>query len=253
MGQRPDNRASWNAISAAYQRDLGWPEERLTWGIRCGAEDDLRLLGDVRGKRVLVLGCGGGQDIVALAAMGAAEITGIDISEAQLAHARRLLAERGVPATLIEDSAEDLSSIGDANMEIAVSIHALNYVERADLCFAGTFRVLVPGGLFALSVLHPANASTHDEPPYGWEKPYFQVEFDWRWKGLPGEPPFRSYYRTVADWFGLLRDAGFTVERLLEPPPVDDASGWARKNDYAKCDTVPGTLIFTARKPGENP
>jgi SAM-dependent methyltransferase len=253
----PDNRASWDAISEAYQATLGWPSDRLTWGIRCPPEDELRLLGDVRGKRALVLGCGGGQDILALWRMGVKDVTGVDLSERQLQHALRLLDGAGVTARLIHGSMEDLSMIDSAGVDVVASVHALNYVEEAARCFAETHRVLVAGGLFAFSVQHPADASTADDPPFAFEKPYFQVAFDWRWKGLgPVEMSFRSYYRTVGDWFHLLRDAGFAVERLLEPRATNDpahrASGWGGKDDYLKYETVPGTLIFVARKPARS-
>jgi ubiquinone/menaquinone biosynthesis C-methylase UbiE len=254
MEQHPDNRAGWDAIAGAYQQKLGWFSDRLAWGMRCPFEDDLRLLGDVRGRHVLVLGCGGGQDIAALAKMGAGRVTGVDLSSSQLEHARDLLLREDLltMTRLVHGSAENLDVIEDESVDIAASVHALNYVERADACFAETFRVLKRGGVFAFSVQHPADASTNDEPPYGFEKPYFQEQSDWQWQALGGAQ-FRSYYRTVAEWFALLTDAGFAVERLLEPPPSSDSewakTGWAAMNDYAKYATVPGTLIFAARKP----
>jgi ubiquinone/menaquinone biosynthesis C-methylase UbiE len=215
-------------------------------------EDELRVLGNIRGKTVLVLGCGGGQDIVALSKMGAREITGYDISSAQLEHAVKVLDEANVPARLIHGSVEDLSALGKQSQDVAVSIHALNYVQDAAHCFKETERVLRPGGLFAFSVQHPADASTLDDPPYGFEKPYFQVESDWRWRGIGDEPPFRSYYRTISDWCELLREARFQIERVLEPRPKDDPIwhklGWAAMNDYQKYDSVPGTLIVAGRK-----
>jgi ubiquinone/menaquinone biosynthesis C-methylase UbiE len=249
----PDNRAGWDAIAAAYQRDRGWPMDRLAWGVKAPFEDELKVLGGIRGKSVLVLGCGGGQDCVALSRMGAREITGVDVSQQQLEHAVKLLDEQGVAARMIHGSAEDLSAVLKESIDVAVSIHALNYVEDAARCFKETERVLRPGGLLAFSVQHPADASTVDEPPFGFEKPYFQVEFDWNWKNVgDGEPRFRSYYRTIGDWCELLRTARFTIERVLEPRPVDDPAwhklGWASMNDYVKYDTVPGTLILAARK-----
>jgi len=188
----PDNRAGWDAIAVDYQRERGWPSDRLAWGVKAPFEDELRLLGGVRGKSVVVLGCGGGQDIVALSKMGAREITGVDLSKPQLEHAVKLLAGQGVQARLIHESVEDLSAIPKESQDVAVSIHTLNYVEQADRCFQETHRVLRFGGLFAFSVQHPADASTQDEPPFGFEKPYFQVEFDWSWRGVGGEPRFRS-------------------------------------------------------------
>lgn len=250
----PDNRAGWDAVSEAYQRELGWFSDRLAWGIRCPFEDELRLLGDVRGRHALVLGCGGGQDIVALAKMGAGKVTGVDVSAAQLEHARdRLMREDLLPMTrLVHGSVEDLGVIENESVDIAASVHALNYVERADACFVETYRVLKRGGVFAFSVQHPADASTVDDPPYGFKKRYFQSEFEWEWFG---GARFQSHYRTVAEWFTLLTGAGFAVERLLEPPPSEDAAwsrtGWAQHKDYDKYDTVPGTLIFAARKPVE--
>jgi SAM-dependent methyltransferase len=248
----PDNRTSRDAIAADYQRERGWPHERLAWGVKIPFEDELKLLGGVRGKNVLVLGCGGGQDIVALSRMGAREIVGVDASQAQLEHAVDLLDRENVQARLIHGGVEDLSALGKETQDAAVSVHTLNYVEHADRCFKETERVLRPGGIFALSVQHPADASTTDDPPFGFEKPYFQVDFDWNWRGVGGEPRFRSYYRTVGDWFDLLRGARFNVERVLEPRPRDDPVwhklGWAQMNDYQKYDTVPGTLIFVARR-----
>lgn len=256
---RPDNRAGWDAISAEYQERLGWPSDRLAWGIRCPFEDELQLLGDVSGLSALVLGCGGGQDIAALAKMGATRITGVDVSDRQLDHSRDfLLGEDVLSITrLVHGSVEDLRVIDDESIDIAVSIHALNYVERADLCFAETHRVLRSDGLFAFSVQHPADASTHDEPPFGFDKPYFQVECEWPWSGLAGDDArFRSYYRTVADWFDLLSSAGFMIERILEPRPSDDSAwletGWGLRDDFEKYATVPGTLIFVARKAGDS-
>jgi SAM-dependent methyltransferase len=253
---RPNNRAGWDAVSQAYQERFRWPSDRLAWGIRCPFEDDLRLLGDVTGADALVLGCGGGQDIAALAKMGAGRITGVDISNKQLDHARDLLLRENLLSRtrLVRGTVEDLGLIETASADVVISVHALNYVERADLCFAETYRVLRPDGVFAFSVQHPADASTHDDPPFGFEKPYFQVEFEWPWDKLAEDVRFRSYLRTVADWFELLTAAGFTIERLLEPRPTDDntwlATGWGEMNDYEKYSTVPGTLIFTARKPG---
>jgi hypothetical protein len=36
------------------------------------------------------------------------------------------------------------------------------------------------------------------------------------WNGVKASRAW-SYYRTIADWFDLLREARFIVERVLEP------------------------------------
>lgn len=252
---RPDNREGWDAASRAYRERLGWPSDRLAWGIQCPSEDELGLLGDVAGADTIVLGCRGGQDIAALSKMGATKITGVDVSTKQLDYARDLLLAEDVLSItrLVRSTIEDLTVIDSGSVDIAVSIHALNYVEHVDLCFAETYRVLRTDGVFAFSVQHPADASTHDEPPFGFEKPYFQTEDEAPWSDLAEGTGLHSYYRTIADWFELLTNSGFVVERLLEPRPTNDnawlGTGRGKTDDSEKYATVPGTLILGARKP----
>lgn len=249
------NETAWDRISAAYQARYRLPEDRLAWGVWCPDESELRLLRDVRGARAVVLGCGGGQDCVALARMGAAQVTGIDPSREQLAHARRLLAKHGVKARLLRTSAEDLAAIPSASQDLVVSIHALNYVEDIHLCFAEVFRVLMPGGLLAFSVQHPMDAMTDDDPPYTPIKPYHAVEVEWEWQYPEADlqAGFRSWFRTAGEWFNALAGAGFRVERLLEPPPPErpPENGFEERYPIDKARIIPQTLIFTARKLGE--
>ncbi len=250
----PDNRVAWNAIAAAYQERHKLPTDTLLYGVRCPSEDELGLLGDVEGHRVLVLGCGGGQDAIALARRGA-QVVGIDLSDAQIRFARALAQKEGLDVPFVQGSVEELPDVDAESHDIVVSSHALNYVEHADLCFSEVFRVLRPGGLFVFSVHHPMDACLGDNPPYFVEKGYWDVERDWEWEYMEAgvKERFRSWYRTVADWFGLLQDAGFWVEGLLEPqppsePPTEVDLAWGEAA-VEKASRVPATLIFKARRP----
>jgi 2-polyprenyl-3-methyl-5-hydroxy-6-metoxy-1,4-benzoquinol methylase len=73
------------------------PDAWGTWRI---PESELHLLPHVRGLDVLELGCGGGQWTAWLAEQGA-NVTGIDISERQLEHARNLVSRKRVNARLV--------------------------------------------------------------------------------------------------------------------------------------------------------
>jgi len=242
------NIAGWEEIAERYQRERGWPSEDLCWGHRVTPERKLGLLGDVRGKRALVLGCGGGQDVIALVRLGAANVTGVDFSKTQLAHAKENLARANVAAQLIEASMSELPMLADESFDLVVSVHAMSYVERADVCFAEARRVLVPGGVFAFSTQHPMDCATSDTAPYGFIKSYFQLETDEPWTSLGGRSaPFRRYHRTVADYFRCLQNARFTIDALLEPPPTDDLV-WEGREYFDKLAVVPGTLIFKARR-----
>lgn len=250
----PDPEAGWDTIADAYQAHVGWPEDDLTWGIRCPPERRLGVVSDVApGARTLVLGCGGGQDLVALARLGATPLTGVDLSSRQLAHARARLDAAGIEATLVHGDVRDLARFPDGDTDLVVSVQALDYVEDVATLFAAVRRVLRPGGVLAFSVLHPADIATSDAAPYGWTRSYFASARDWSWDGLAdAAPPFRSWFRTPAAWFAAVSDAGLVVERLLEPAPEDDRRwvemGWVDEDGYAKLDRVPGTIIVRARR-----
>jgi SAM-dependent methyltransferase len=250
----PDNRAAWNAVAAAYQARHALPTDRLLYGVRCPSEDELGLLGDVRGRRVLVLGCGGGEDAIALARRGA-QVAGIDLSDERVRSARELAQKESLEVPFVQGNIEELPDVDTESQDIVVSSQALNYVEHADRCFAEAFRVLKPAGVFVFSVQHPMDACLGDHAPYALEKGYWQVQHDWEWEFMEAglKERFRSWYRTVADWYALLQGAGFQVERLLEPappsePPTETDLSWG---DAAveKTSQVPATLIFEASKP----
>ena len=246
----PDNRVGWDAIAAAYQeeqygdRDAG----RLKWsyGIH---EDELQLLDDVRGKRVIVLGCGGGQDVVALSSMGAVAV-GMDVSEKQIAYARKY-AERhaAANASFVEGTVEDLTRFDDESFDVAVSIHALGYVEQIERAFAEAARVLKAGGLLAIAVPHPFKATGAVPPVYGLVRSYWSGPVDWDWafeNGTSGR--LRDFPRTVSKWFELLTGVGFTVERLSEPYQGDVTGDDARMLDLRLAKLMPYVLIMKARK-----
>jgi SAM-dependent methyltransferase/ADP-ribose pyrophosphatase YjhB (NUDIX family) len=254
--ETPDNRQAWNTISRAYQNRYRLPTDRLVYGGRCPDESELQLLGDVAGLNVIVLGCGGGQDCVVLARQGA-RVTGVDLSDEQIEYARRLAERKEVNVTLFQGSAEELKEIADESQDLAVSIHALNYVERADRAFAEAYRVLRRGAPLVMSVHHAFDSCLEDTPPYGIARSYWQSEQDWRWDfpdvgaGPAVSARLRVWYRPVSEWFTLLSEAGFRVERLLEPPPTAAGSESQRAlgSSGQKRELVPETLIIKAVRP----
>ncbi|OGO49929.1 MAG: hypothetical protein A2148_07830 [Chloroflexi bacterium RBG_16_68_14] len=247
----PDNRAAWNTISRVYQEEKQISTDVLTYGARCPGEDELGLVGDVSGLRVIVLGCGGGQDCIVLAKQGA-QVTGIDLSDKQIEYGRRLAEREGVLVTLLQGNVEELKGIDDESYDLALSLHALNYVEHVDRAIAEAYRVLRPGAPFVISLAHPFDACLQGDPPYGVTKGYWERERDWQWEfpkdGVSAR--LRSWYRPVSEWFSLLMDAGFRVERLLEPAPTEEAwSPWDGGYSLDKMRLVPANLIIKAVKP----
>lgn len=243
------NREAWNSYAEEYQ--AAWHEaldNDVFWGPGIPGESRLRLLGDVRGKDVLEIGCGGGQAGVHLATLGA-RVTALDVAPRQLEHGRELARRRGVEVRFMEASADDFSALPDASFDVAFSSYAMGFVEDATKAFREAFRVLRPGGTYAFSWGSPIHMSTSlDENGRVWfDRAYFDpaphVDTDHHGTVM-------SFHRTYGDWHRALVDAGLVVTDLVEPQAEEGRTGaWRGIFPLEKIRQVPGTTIWRARKP----
>ena len=102
------------------------------------------LVGDVRDRTVVDLGCGSGTNSVLLAARGA-QVFGVDISGSLLEIARIRARATGVPAPhFITASAHDLP-IASGSVDLVFGIAVLHHLEL-DVVSREVYRVLRPGG-----------------------------------------------------------------------------------------------------------
>ena len=243
-------RQTWNAISPHYQAEHKIPCDFVHYGPHCPNEDELQLIGKVKGKQVLEIGCGGGQCSVAFAKQGAIA-TGLDISDGQVKFARGLAEEHGVEATFRQANAERLTAIGDASQDVVFSAYALMFVRNLDRCFDEVHRVLKPGGLFVFSLDHPFWYCLA-EKALRVENSYFDEAYSYEWwqKGLDSHPRVRQFQRTVGEYYRLLTGAGLEVLDIVEPEPVEDGSGqdWGGYWSPKRQKMVPATVIWKARK-----
>lgn len=184
------------------------------------------LLPDLSGKTVLDLGCGFGEHCKAFVSRGAERVVGIDISEKMLAAARR---ENSDPAIeYMQMPIEDLDRL-DGSFDVVVSSLAFHYVEDFPAVVKKIRDKMNAGGLFVFSQEHPLTTAygggdrwTKDEDgnklyvnlsDYGREG---ERESTWFVDGI------RKYHRMFSTIVNTLTDAGFTIERVIEPLPDDD-------------------------------
>jgi ubiquinone/menaquinone biosynthesis C-methylase UbiE len=262
------NRQSWNQISPHYQAQRRISTDDVHYGPLAPGERELRLLGDVRGKQILEIGCGGGQNSIALAKWGAT-CTGLDPSSAQLRHARRLAQAEGVPVRFVNGVAEDLGTFAERTFDLVLSSFAFDYVSDLQRTYSEVSRVLRPGGLFVFCHSHPwfqavgwHLAGDPDAPDIGDYAAWPAVE-EWDWSfGEDASAPMRGHLRPLAQILNQLIDAGFRLERLVEQNYADiegaSAKDLARFPYLSDVDTgsaeyqilrkLPFTLIVRARK-----
>ena len=242
------NRKGWNYRAGKYQRAIGGAQAygELVWGPNRHPEDELKILGDVRGKKVLEVGCGAAQFGIELAKRGA-RMTGIDLSSEQLRHARQNVKAAGVEYRIERGNAEDLSRFRSRSFDIVVSDFALGFIDIERL-FPEVRRVLSPGGFCAFSWASPILdcLSFSGRPALTFVRSYFDhspfVE--------KGRDPTWEFVRSYGDWVRAFAHAGLVLEDLIEPQTPKGGTHWDwPQYHWQRTNKIPGTSIWKARKP----
>jgi SAM-dependent methyltransferase len=241
-----DNAAAWDRHSAGYQEGARLSTDVAHYGPDIGTEADYRLLGDLKGKRVLELGCGGAQCSIAFAKQGATAI-GVDFSAEQLAFARRLCDREEVRIELHLSDLADLAFLRADTIDLVFSAYAFGYVEDLNRVFRQVHRVLKVGAPLVFSLPHPAYDMLDDDSaePLLVRRSYFdRSPIDYEYNGIG----FTDYHHTIADLYMSLARASYRVDLMMEPEPT--AAGPRSPFWRPPFTSVPRTLIVRARKEG---
>ncbi len=129
-----------------------WGEGFLSPG---GPDEVARVLSghDIAGRSVLDIGCGaGGIDIALVTRHGAGYVTGLDVEDTVLTHARRLIAAAGVADRIgLVKVAPGLLPFPPECFEVVFSKDSIVHIPDKTALMAEVFRVLKPGGWFIAS------------------------------------------------------------------------------------------------------
>jgi len=211
----------------------GRPESEfeVRYGRNGPTDRELRLVGDVTGKRTLDLGTGSGQAAVAFAAHGATSIA-LDTSAERVERAR-VLAERA--DAKVEWHTGDLSELAFLradSIDVVFSAYALGEIDDLGRLFRQVHRVLHPAGLFVFSYEHPlatalrAQRSAFDDAPLVVERNGARASV---------------HLHPIGSVVIALGRAGFRVDAIVEPEPPPTALEPAK---------LPATIVWRARKEG---
>jgi len=207
----------------------------------------LSLLPEVRGRRVLDAGCGPGIYAAELLARGA-EVVAVDVTPEMVA----LAGERvGGRATVLRADLEaPLAFAADAEFDIVLCALALDYIADWRPLFREFHRVLRPGGALVWSSSHPMSDYRLVRERLDPDSVYFDVErqaFAWGGFGEP-RPLVQWFRRPLGAMLNPLVEAGFALDRLLEPRPTEEFRR-ADPEEYAQLMRAPCFLCGRARKP----
>lgn len=157
----------------------------------------LELVGDVRGARVLDVGCGDGELALELARRGA-EVAAIDASEAMIDAARAAAARARLDVDFRVATAEQMP-FPPVHFDVVVAVTILCFIDDARPVFDQIARILRPGGRLVIGEL-------------GKWSTWAAVRRMRAWRG--DELWSRARFRRVRDLRRLVEGAGLTVDRV---------------------------------------
>jgi SAM-dependent methyltransferase len=181
------------------------------------------MLPDMRGLRVIDLGCGFGWFCRWAREQGAARVLGLDLSENMLARARSL----PMPGITYEKADLEGIKLPEGGFDLTYSSLAFHYIGDIGGLFAAVHRAVVPGGRFVFSMEHPIYMAP--------AKPGWTTDADGRRSWLLNQyfaegprvtdwlaPGVVKYHRTMTTILTLLLRVGFTLRLIEEFRPTNE-------------------------------
>jgi len=170
----------------------------------------LDLVGDVRGKEILELGCSTGFYTNELTKMGA-NVLGVDGSKEMLAYAKEINPTLNFKCFDLNDTL-DLPK----RFDIVFASLVVHYIKDLRKLYSELYSLLKPSGKIIISTHNPVNEYLRLSDDY---LKIEYVEDTWKF----GEKLYKmNYYtRSIQETLMPLIENGFELSKVLEPKPKD--------------------------------
>lgn len=196
----------------------------------------LELLGDVDGLYVLDAACGPGYYAAELLQRGA-RVTGLDNSPRMIELCRQLPGGE----FRLHDLNDPLTWLPDGSVDRVLCALVYEYVDNRAGMLREFRRVLRPGGALVLTCLHPTGNWLRHRGNY-----FDRVVVEEYWGGNL-DIHVRFWVEPLEATCALIADAGFVIERLVEPRPRPEGAA-IDPGRYERMSTEPtGFIAFRLR------
>jgi SAM-dependent methyltransferase len=216
-----------------------------------------KLLPSLKGKRVLMLGCGTGEESKILEAKNAARLVGIDISKVSIDLANKTYPKHDFRVGDINTKLD----FEDETFDFVYSSLALDYADSPLRVYKEVYRILKNKGKFQFSVPHPVRWSSEvvningvPTELMGWsnDNMYPRVygnymKYAQHRHTFTIESPIKIWVGPPSMHFRLLKQAGFTVDDFIETQAIEET----KKVDayyFERFSKLPQFSIFLASK-----
>lgn len=284
------NRANWDSRAPIHAAAPSYEIPRLLsdpTAISQVVAFDRPRLGELTGDDVVHLQCHIGTDTLSLHRLGAASVTGVDLSPVSLAQARKVAAAAGVAIDYVESDVYSAPAALNRQFDLVYTgIGAICWLPRIDRWAQVVAELLRPGGRLFIRDGHPVlNALLATElgpdpvdrryqpaitgaggSTISLELPYFEQAQWLMWKddttyagsGQVGSPTAVEWNHSISEIITAVMDAGLQLSGFVEHDStpweafpgqmtLDAATGEWRLTD--RPERLPATFTLTATKP----
>lgn len=255
-------KVGWNAL--APWRDYRMGERGDLWHRGLIDPTLLKMVGSVRGRRVLDLGCGNGYLTRRFKRQGAARAVGVDAAIGSIRLARRREAAHPTGAEFVRADASRLTGFESQSFDRIVANMSLMDIRDAAATVREVSRLLAPDGRFVFSISHPC-FDIDERSVWLVERGIYRESVARKVEGYRREGPVRtlwrisdtetayttSFHRTLATYSRYLSDAGLAILRMAEPAPKPEV---VRKSPQGRfIAEVPLHLVFEVARQRTRP
>ena len=248
--------ADWPELADWYDAKMGdlgdlWHRELIDPPL-------IALIGEVRGKRLLDLGCGNGYLARRFARAGAT-VVGVDTSAPVIALAERRESAQPLGIRFHAHDAGRLPMLPDESFDLVYANMSLMDMPDAAGPIRESARVLRPGGRLVASISHPCFDTPNASSWLSERKEYtttvsrrvgrYREPFDdlVLWRPVDrADFLTRAYHRPLSWYVRELGGAGLAVTAMEEPAGSAEFRTASPQGDWIR--EVPLHLVFSARK-----
>jgi SAM-dependent methyltransferase len=249
------NQKGWNKVAQIFYGGTALPK----YGPLAATEDELHLIQNLDGRKVLELGCGSGHTLSYLwENKNASELWGLDFSEEQIRFTQELLEGKNIPAKLFFASMDENPGIPEDYFDLVVSIYSLGWTPDLPKTLALVNSYLKPGGVFVFSWEHPVYQCLTYEANIG----KYVFENSYMDEGPALNPSWRGVEivinnRKLSTYLNAIVQSGLTIEQIIESEPN---KALAREQDFdpskwysiPRAQLISTTFIVKAFKPNRS-
>lgn len=228
-------RRSWNVATKNHNTHKGDQAAFLRGGGDILFPEEVELLGELTGRKLVHLQCNAGQDSLCLARRGAV-VTGVDLSDTAIDFATALARDSGIAAKFVQAEVVTWLHETPERFDLAfASYGATGWLPELEAWAHGVYRVLEPGGRLVYVEFHPLLwcwgkdlRPTGDD--YFAQEPFISPVSDYVADSgaalgaiAPGttianQIPAYGWQHGFAEVLDCLARAGFVLERVREYP-----------------------------------